>query len=225
MIGDSPTKEFEAGYITCPDSVGKKKKNPKRTHTHTHRASQHQLGPGPVITSQTWRENFSECAVIDICRSVCPHQPQIKAENRRQDSTGRSRGGLRRSPFDVCESAHQCGEPASSWHGGSPRLTLSSARLIVSPSERTGLLFSEVRGRISSSKLGSCFLIGLHLSTARAATQANTPMIRREACLNSLLFLLPVRSSHRCCVFISSMCSSASCLVDRMKGGRGGAPA
>lgn len=59
-------------------------------------------------------------AVIDICRSVCPNQPQIKAENRRQGSAGRSWGGLRHPRFDVCESTHQCVELASSWHGGSP---------------------------------------------------------------------------------------------------------
>lgn len=153
---------------------------------------------------------------LPICLPASTSNKSREQETRQH---GQVAGRSAALPFDVCESAHQCGEPASSWHGGSPHLTLSSARLIVSPSERAGLLFSEVRGRISSSKLGSCFLIGFHLSTAQAATQANTLMIRREACLNSLLFLLPVRSSHCCCVFISSMCSSASCLVDRMGGG------
>lgn len=71
------------------------RKKPKRAHMHAHRL--HQLGPRPVITSQTWRENFTESAVIDICQSVCPYQPQIKAESRRQGGTGGSRGGLRHS--------------------------------------------------------------------------------------------------------------------------------
>lgn len=144
--------------------------------------------------------------MIDICRSVCPHQPQIKAENGRQDSMGRSWGGLQRSRLMSAKALISVEKRLHPWHGRSPRLTPSSARLIVSPSERAGLFFSKVRGRISSGKLGSCFLMGLHLSTAQAAARATVLMIRREACLNSPLFLPAVRSSPGYCIFMSSVC-------------------
>lgn len=48
--------------------------------------------------SKTCREKLTELAVIDICRCVCLHQAQIKAESRRQGSTGGSWGGLGRFP-------------------------------------------------------------------------------------------------------------------------------
>lgn len=67
----------------------------KPSCAHIHTQSLHQLGPAHVITSQTWRENFTKCPVIDIFRSVCLHQPQIKEENRRRGRSSRSRWGLR----------------------------------------------------------------------------------------------------------------------------------
>lgn len=181
------------------------KKNPKCTHTYT-RSQSASAGSKACNHLANLEGEFFRVRhdrYLPICLPASTSNKSGEQETRQR---GQVAGRSEAFPFDVCESAHQCGEPASSRHGGSPRLTLSSARLIVSPSERAGLLFSEVRGRISSSKLGSCFLMGLHLSTA----QAKTPMIRREACLNSPLFLLPVRSSRRCCIFISSMCYSAS---------------
>lgn len=186
-----------------------KKKKPKCTHTYT-RSQSASAGSKACNHLANLEGEFFRVRhdrYLPICLPASTSNKSGEQETRQR---GQVAGRSEAFPFDVCESAHQCGEPASSRHGGSPRLTLSGARLIVSPSERAGLLFSEVRGRISSSKLGSCFLIGLHLSTAQAAAQANTLMIRGEACLNSPLFLLPVRSSRRCCIFISSMCYPAS---------------
>ncbi|KAM3599601.1 uncharacterized protein V6R79_008364 [Siganus canaliculatus] len=81
--------------------------------------------------------------MIDICRSVWPYQPQIKAESRRQGGTGRSWGGLQHRRLMSAKALISVENRLHVGTAGHRRLTPSSARLIVSLSERAGLLFSE----------------------------------------------------------------------------------
>ena len=174
----------------------------------------HQLGPGPVITFQTWRENFTKRAVIDICRSVCPHQPQIKAESRRQGSTGRSRGGLRRPPVwslwkrsSVCRTGliSACRVTAASpWavHGW-----LSRCR-----GER-GCCFPRWEDGSLPASWASVFFNRAPAPAPpapRRPARADTLMMRRGTRPHALLLLLPVPDSRCYCIFIHGVCSFAS---------------
>lgn len=97
---------------------------------------------------------------IDICRSVCPYQPQIKAENRRQGGAGGSWGGLRCSCLMSVKALISVEERPRLCAQGHRSLTPSSAHLIVSLlGARGGCCFPKVRGRIFSSKLGFLLLL------------------------------------------------------------------
>lgn len=124
------------------------------THTHTQSASAGSRACNHLSNLEGEFYQARHDRYLPICLPVSTSNKSREQETRQhRQVVGRSAA----PPFDVCESAHQCVELASSRHGGSRRLTLSSARLIVSLSGRAGLLFSEVRGRIFSGKLGFRF--------------------------------------------------------------------
>lgn len=180
-------------------------------YTHAHTPSLHQLGPGPVITSQTWRENFTE----RHDRYLPIRLPVSTSNKSREQETRQHRQVVGRSaapPFDVCESAHQCVEPASSRHAGSPPphpeqrtadcLAVGASGVVVFRGERMDLF----------RQAGLRFFNRAPAPAPRRSAQADTLMMRRGTRPNSLLLLLllPVLGSCCYCIFIHRMCSSVS---------------
>lgn len=144
-------------------------------YTHIHTPSLHQLGLGPVITPSNLEGEFFR-ARHDRYLPIC--LPASTSNKSREQETRQHRQVVGRSaapPFDVSESAHQCVELASSWHGGSPppHPEQRTADCLAVGGER-GCCFSEVRGRLFSGKADfSFFLIGprlRHLTSPRRPT-------------------------------------------------------
>lgn len=139
--------------------------------------------------------------------------PVSTSNKSREQETRQHRQVVRRSaapPFDVCESAHQCVEPASSRHAGSPAphpeqrtadcLAVGASGVVVFQGERTDLF----------QQAGLRFFNRAPAPAPCRPAQADTLMMRRGTRPNSLLLLLPVQSSCCYCIFIHCMCSFAS---------------
>lgn len=143
-----------------------------------------------------------------------PIRLPISTSNKsREQETRQHRQVVRRSaapPFDVCESAHQCVEPASSWHAGSlpphPEqrmadcLAVGASGVVVFRGERTDLF----------QQAGLQFFNRAPAPAPCRPARADTLTMRRGILPNSLLLLWPVLSSCCYCIFAHHMCSFVS---------------
>lgn len=172
------------------------------THTHTHSES---AGSGACnhlsnLEGEFYRARRDRYLPIRL--------PVSTSNKSREQETRQHRQVVGRSappPFDVCESAHQCVEPASSRHAGSPPphpeqrtadcLSVGASGVVVFRGERTDLF----------RQAGLRFFNRAPAPAPRRPAQADALMRRRGTCRNSLLLLLPVLSSCCYCIFIHCM--------------------
>lgn len=179
------------------------------THTHTQSASagSRACNHPSNLEGEFFRARHDR--YLPICLPVSTSNKSREQETRQhRQVVGRSAAPL----FDVWESAHQCVELASSWHGGSPPphpeqrtadcLAVGASGVVVFRGERTDLF----------RQAGLRFFNRAPAPAPRRPAQANTLMISRGTRPNSLLLLLllPVLSSCCYCIFISRMYYSAS---------------
>lgn len=151
--------------------------------------------------------------------------PVSTSNKSREQETRQHRQVVGRSAalwFDVCESAHQCVEPASSWHAGSPAASPLAAHGWLSHCRSEwGCCFPRWEdGSFPASWASFFFSPPLFFNRApamapRRPALADMLMMWRGTRPDPLLFLLllclvlPVLSSCCYCIFIRHMWSSA----------------
>lgn len=189
------------------------------THTHTQSASAGSRACNHLsnLEGEFYRARRDRYLPIRL--------PVSTSNKSREQETRQHRQVVGRSappPFDVCESAHQCVEPSSSRHAGSPPphpeqrtadcLSVGAGEVVVFRGERTDFF----------QQAGLRFFNRAPAPAPHRPPQADAPMRRRETRPNSLL-LSPASPELMLLLYFYSLhviLHLIRCILDGLGGGR-----